>query len=137
MDNLFVMLLFGHVIGDFFLQPAFMATKKGSADWMCALHCLIYALSICAFTQFSFLWFSFVFLSHYIVDRYSLADKWLRLIKGRDLDGFLKNGQENIPEGFNRENYIALRAAFSAICYVIVDNSIHLISMYFAFNYLK
>lgn len=136
MNDLFTLLLFSHVIGDFFLQPAAMATKKGSANWMCVLHCLIYATSVCAFTKFAPLWFLFIFVSHYIVDRYSVADKWLRMIKGRDLEGFLARGHEGIPKGFNKENYLALRAAFSAICYVIVDNSIHLMSMYYFAKYL-
>lgn len=139
MNDLFINILFAHILADFFFQPAWMATKKGSSNWLCVLHCLIYATCICAFVGFSFALFSFVFFSHYIVDRYSLADKWLRLIQGRDLQGFLESGHTNIPINYQdgRLNYHILRGGFSTICYVVVDNFMHLMSMYwFCINFL-
>ena len=130
--DIFVAILFGHVIADFFLQPSWMATKKGSSNWLCFLHCFIYAMCISFCTKLNIHWFLFVFLSHFLVDRFSLADKWLQLIGGRDLEGFVFRGHEGIPKNLNadqKDNYKILRGAFSAICYVIVDNSFHIFSM--------
>lgn len=136
--NLVINLLFAHLIGDFFLQPKAMAVKKGASNWIAAGHCAIYTLAIAVFTNFGWRWLTFVFVSHFIVDRFSLADKWLQLIRGRDLANFYHNGEEDIPLTSHHEmmNYRILRGAFSAIVYVIVDGTMHLASLYYAYPYL-
>jgi len=136
--NLFVNILCGHVLGDFIFQPAKLAVKKGSSNLLAALHCLIYTICLCSFTSFKPSWVLFIFASHFVVDRFSIADFWLKLIGGRYLPGFIKEGQNDIPSYLSKdekENYRILRGAFAAICYVIVDNSIHIFSAYYCYNY--
>lgn len=96
--NIFVNLLFGHLVGDFLLQPKSLAVKKSASNWICTLHVLIYTLSVGIFTNFNIIWILFVFVSHWVIDRFSLADCWLKLIRGRDLPGFIKNGDLDIPD---------------------------------------
>ena len=137
MTNFIVNLLAGHVLGDYFLQPAWMATKKGSSNKLALAHCAVYTFSIALFTSLNLQWLSFVFITHYLVDRYSLGDKWLNLIGGRTLEGFFESGHKNIPVKLKHSNdqrklnYHILRGGFTSIVYVIVDNSIHLFSMYY------
>ena len=71
-----------------------------------------------------------MFLSHYPIDRWGLADKWLDLIHGRSLSGFTMNGKRNMPDGVDVQNYHALRGAFTGIVYVCADNTMHLAIMY-------
>jgi len=80
-------------------------------------------------------WISFVFISHFPIDRYSLADKWLQLIKGRTLKGFMKEGNEDILTKITveRENYRILRGSFHSLVYTIVDNTFHLAIMYYGY----
>ena len=143
MNDLFVTLLFGHVIGDFFLQPKALAVKKGASNLLCSIHVAIYTISIVAVTRnIHFWWVVFVYGSHWVVDRFSVADKWLQLIHSRDLPGFVQLGHLDIPDLKDetaempmRMNYRILRGSFSAIVYVVVDNSIHLFSMYYFYKW--
>lgn len=134
--NVFVNILFGHLIGDYFLQNRWMAMKKGGATWPAIVHCVLYTIAICCFTQFNYEWFLFVSITHFLVDRFSLADHYLRLIGSRSLHDFMINGQNDIPENYNKENYHALRGAFTALVYLITDNTLHLLSMYYMYPYL-
>lgn len=117
------LLLCGHVIGDYFLQFARMAVNKSKDSNLCAIHCFIYATSIIACTgTWNVSWWLFVYWSHFAVDRFSLADRWLAVL-GRGLENFVVTSEE-------ATNYRILKGSFSAIHYVVLDNSIHLISMY-------
>jgi len=94
--------------------------------------------------EYRFRWVVFVYVSHWVVDRFSLADKWLQLIHSRDLPGFVMNGhmdipelEDDTPEAPRKMNYRILRGSFSAIVYGVVDNSIHLFSMYYFYRFFS
>jgi hypothetical protein len=79
-------------------------------------------------------------LSHFPIDRWSLADKWLKLINGRTLKGFLEHGEEGLEDFYSvefKQNYRILRGGFAALVYCVVDNTFHLILMVAGFNLLK
>jgi hypothetical protein len=138
MNDVFVYLLFGHLFGDYMLQNKWMALKKSASHWVCLVHCLVYTLAIALFTypitnKVGFVWLAFIFLTHYPIDRWSLADKWLKLIDSRSLGEFLREGHLHIPPGFDRDNYRALRGGFTSFVYAIVDNTMHLTLMYFGY----
>jgi hypothetical protein len=122
--TLFETLLLGHIIGDYFLQNNFLAFNKSlkgiKGNFICIIHCLIYTGVICLFTYcIKWQWIIGVFLSHYLIDKYSLANKYLSIIHGRTFQFFMK---EHIPDG-----KFVLNGGFTAIVYTIVDNSFHLI----------
>lgn len=138
MEYLFANLICGHIVGDYFLQPKKMAILKSEQSLrgfaMCSLHCVIYTLSICCFlwdtpgqplllrNSPSFSWpvILIVYISHFPFDFWGLGDKWLRLIKGR-----------NILDAFeSREKYHLIDLIFSCIVYTIVDNGFHIIIMF-------
>ena len=106
-----------------------MATSKGQSasvsGWLwCTLHCLIYSSAVCLFLwRFEWVLFGLIFLSHFPVDKFSLADKWNGLIRGRT-----KAAAEPDPE--KRPFSIA----FTCIVYVVVDNTMHLLLMWAALS---
>jgi hypothetical protein len=153
MNNLFISLLFAHIIGDYFLQNTYLAMNKSASSFKCAIHCTLYTLSICCFTTFHWPWILFVFGSHFVVDRFNLADSYLKLINSRSLKNFYHFGHKNIPLSTVNEkygkpvqrltiaeenlNYRILRGGFTSIVYVVVDNTIHFLSMYYLYFYFN
>lgn len=140
MSDLFPLLILGHLVGDYLFQNKWMAMNKDSSNLKCFVHCSIYTITVLMFT--AVFWHSYmdftkwavvVFLSHFIVDRFSLADKWLDLINGRSLRDFMENGHNNIPASLNcieYMNYHSLRGGFTALVYAVADNTMHLLLMW-------
>lgn len=127
MDDIFFRLLMGHMVGDYVLQSTMMATAKGQSrtvqGWAwCTLHCIIYTISICLFLwQISLLLFVGIFLSHFFVDKFSLADKWSALMKGRTFAA-----AQTEPDKEKRPFTIA----FTCLCYTAIDNTMHFLLMW-------
>ncbi len=121
-------LIFGHLVGDFMFQNNWMAMNKGGNTLKCLVHCIIYTLVVMAFTG-SWTWLAafVVFNSHFWIDRFSLADKWLQLINGRSLTDFLKNGYKNVTSN----NHHVLRGGFTSVVYTVVDSTMHLLILYY------
>ncbi len=123
--EIFINILFGHLVGDYLLQSkkmAFFKSENTSRGYLwCFIHSLIYTASICLF-----LWtlnpviIILVFMSHYPIDKWSLASKWLKLIGGRD---FIKAYEST-------EKYREIDISFSAIVYTVVDNTFHLLLLW-------
>ena len=132
-NDFFAMLLLGHLVGDYVLQTKNMAMNKNGNWFMCGIHCLIYTAAVSLFTM-SYIhvwwWPVIVFATHFPVDYWSLADRWLDYIEGRSLKDFMLNGKKNIPANYDKENYHSLRGGFTALVYAVVDNTMHLTSMY-------
>lgn len=133
-NDFFASLVIGHLIGDYLLQNKWMAMNKSGSTWKCAVHCIIYTAAVSATTWQSlhgWQWSLLIFASHFPVDRWSLADKWLDLINSRSLRDFLANGKTGIPSDMDTANYHALRGGFTALVYVAADNTIHLAAMFY------
>lgn len=126
--HVFIGILFGHSVGDFLLQPQSMALTKGRPGRrgaaVCALHSLIYTLSICLFTwTLSPAFAATIFVTHAVIDRYSLGQKWLDFIGGRS---FLR-ANDAADDG-----YKSIHVSFACIVYTVVDNSMHLMAAWYA-----
>lgn len=133
MVELFVAMLLGHFVGDYPLQNNFLALGKSGPGLkgyaICALHCTLYTLAVCGFVwtvrpdvALEPAFVGLVFLSHYPLDRWSLAKYWIRLIRSRDLEATA----ETRP-GPEREGMMA----FAALIYVAADNTMHWVLMWF------
>jgi len=129
--DFFISIVLGHFVGDYLLQTERMAKVKTvkfkQGILACVIHCIIYTLSICVLSwHFSPMFMSLVFLSHYPIDRWSLGEKWLKLIKGR-----------NIKQSFYSElSYRDIDLSFSVLVYTVVDNTIHLLLLWGIYNLL-
>jgi hypothetical protein len=85
------MMILAHLLGDFVWQTDFMAQNKTKYNWVAALHAAVYTVAIggMLFPQF---WYSketaavfalkllIVFITHYLMDRYSLAKRYMQLV---------------------------------------------------------
>lgn len=143
----FEKLVLGHFVGDYLLQNNWIALNK-SKKWLpCLTHILIYTLAICVATwAFNPWWILVVVLSHLPIDRWSLAEKWLKFTKGRTLEGFIKSKQTVIKNDqiggtlVHNEPCTAmdsLQAGFSTFVYIVVDNTFHILLMVAGMYLLK
>jgi hypothetical protein len=124
-EAVFIEGIFGHLIGDYLLQPRWMALGKSTAGIrgvaICTLHALVYTGAVCAMIgTLHPLIIMAVALSHWGIDRWSLGGWWLRLIGGRTA---YKASASSEP---NR----SFEVAFYAVVYVVVDNTLHLLVLW-------
>lgn len=156
--HLMFWVLVGHFVGDYLLQSKQKALTKSVPGWTglaaCLLHCGWYTLAVCtaaclAMGNFwtlepSSKWWMMlmVFATHFPIDRWSLADKWLKMIHGRQLDEVFKEATStsNVPSvAWQGTEYlladktnvanVATRQAFTALVYAVVDNTLHFLLM--------
>ena len=132
--ELFVLLLFGHLFGDYLFQNDWMALNKKDKWLPCLIHCLIYTLTVCYFISILIpqipiirvMIFVGIFLSHIVLDRTHLIDRWFRFTKGRSwkrLGTFYAKKEKELED--------IARVVFTAIVQTVADNTIHLLLMYF------
>jgi len=132
---MFEKLLLGHLLGDYLLQNQWMALNKSKNSWIgwlaAFVHCIIYTFSICMFMQnFDMIWIIVVFLSHFPIDKFGLAEKYMHYIKGSGMKDYLLKDKQNVV--LNR--YDMLEGGFASLVYTITDNSLHLIIMYLVYQ---
>lgn len=123
MENLIIKVLFGHFVGDFFFQSKMMSDTKYRSGWKgifwCSVHVLIYTLFIAMFVgNFSPIFLLGVFIPHWLIDKWSLAHKWMTLMGRGDLI--------SSPD--------PRRASFGAIIYVVIDQTLHFGCLYILLN---
>lgn len=135
---MFTEIVLGFLAGDYLFQSTKMALKKSEKGWCgmmwCTLHCFIVTVCICLFlwaaTSFAVAFNPFlaglIFLSHWLIDRWSLGFKWLKMIRGRDF----------IKAFHSKEKYRDIDVAFSCFVYAVVDNTMHLILLWFIVSWL-
>ena len=129
-------ILIGHLIGDYFLQNDWLALSKNKhtgLGWLtCTVHCILYTLAVCAITRtLEIPWVVLVFLSHFIIDKFGLPEKYLKAINGRSLERFMNN-----KDNAKYSPHIGLRCGFTTLVFVVVDNTMHLILMCYGWRYL-
>lgn len=129
-------ILLGHLIGDYLLQNNWMANNKskhkGLGWFTCVVHCILYTLAVCVTTwTFTIEWVIWVFCTHFFIDKFALAEKYLKYIKGRSIQKFLvdEESQEYSP-------HTSLRGSVVLFVYIAVDNTLHLILMVYGWRYL-
>lgn len=131
MADLFVLALLGHLVGDYLLQNKYMALQKSGPGWSgaltCTLHVAIYTTAVCMF------WWTLdpiviilVFVPHWIIDRWSLAKPWLKLIGGRTFESAFNS----------KDKYREFDIAFTSLVYVVVDNTMHFLSLWLVIKFV-
>ncbi len=127
---MFAEVVLGHLIGDYIFQSKSMALKKTEKGLLgiawCTLHSLVYTSCVCLFMwDFRLLLIILIFISHWPIDRWSLASKWLKLIHGRDF--FTAYKIKNL--------YWEIDLSFSCLVYAVVDNTMHLVLLWFTIKW--
>jgi hypothetical protein len=125
MAELFIRMLLGHLVGDYLLQPKKMAIEKSAKGWpgwlWCLAHCILYTTTVCMFCWTAKpLVIFLVFLSHFPIDRWSLADHWLRFIGGRTLRAAYESTSV----------YREIEISFACLVYAVADNTMHFILLW-------
>ncbi len=134
----FAALFLGHLVGDFLCQNDWMALNKTKPGWMGTLaalvHCIIYTVAMCEVMQdWRASWMALVFLSHYPIDRYRLADYLIKWKGNKTVTAFLDNRHWNDD---HQVRTLAIEAGFNAVVYVAIDNTLHLLIMYYGYMWL-
>jgi hypothetical protein len=125
MADLFVLALLGHLVGDYLLQSKHMALTKSAPGFdgakTCTVHVAIYTAAVCLL-----LWtvnpivIAAVAVPHWLIDRYSAASVWLKIIRGRTFeDAYL-----------SKDQYREFDIAFTSIVYTVTDNTMHLLCLW-------
>ena len=144
-------MLLGHLVGDFLMQNEWMAltkSKNSLEGWLAALcHCIIYTACVCVFmTNLTPIWMAVVFLSHFPIDKFSLAEKYMHYVKGKGMKDYVKKDisiwdietqglrhmVSQTKQPLNR--YDALEGGFTAVVYTVTDNTMHLLIMFLAYQ---
>lgn len=125
MTDIFIDLVLWHFIADFFFQTRKMSEQKylptkSGFKW-CTIHVIVYTTIISVGTSnFSMLFIAGVFLPHWIIDRYSLAAKWMKFI-----------GRENLFYSTD-----PLQKSFGAVIYVVIDQILHILCLKILIGFL-
>ena len=139
----FLLFLLCHLVGDYILQNDWIAMNKNKSTVHCLVHCLIYTA---CFTILTLSWKAllFIFVTHFIIDRFSIITKrviWLKNhinpgldyppFKYCDTTGYYDDSPYNTYR-YNEtldEQYLGKpRHFFITIwLYIITDNTFHFI----------
>lgn len=115
-----------HLLGDYFLQNDWMAVNKGkfsNLGWVtCTLHCSLYSMPF-LFYYHSWEVFIWVFATHFLIDKFGLAEYWTRFANW-DWD-------KSHILGMSTERPIWLVVWL----HIIRDNSLHIACNFFIIKY--
>ncbi len=119
MEIEFFKVVFAHFIGDFFFQNSFMADNKrknGVTGFLwCSVHVLVYTTILLLIVgDYSTLFFLGVYIPHWVIDRWSLAYQWMKVL-GRG--GLLTSPNQ-------------MEFSFGVVIYVVMDQTAHLLCLY-------
>lgn len=101
-----------HLIGDYLFQNDWMAAEKTKNNGVALAHAGIYSMPF--FLLAPSFWWLLIFGTHFFIDRYRLAQCWIRLVNWKwDGDNF----------GFSEDK----PKWMSVWLLIIVDNTFHII----------
>lgn len=133
-----VSIVTAHVLGDYFLQPRKMARDKSQSSAVCAVHCTIYSVMMMCFPwdyidAQPLAWWTVIWVSHFLIDRYSLADFFASAALGGGVLAYIcEVAPPPADASVSRRNAHMVRGSFEAIVYVVIDNFTHLAIAWYA-----
>lgn len=89
---------------------------------------------------FDWKWEIVVFLTHFPIDKFSLAEKYMHYVKGKGMKDYIKkddwvNDLQYAPKpSQNLNRYDMLEGGFTALVYTLTDNTMHLLLMWGAYE---
>jgi hypothetical protein len=132
-------MLLGHLCGDYLLQNEYLAINKSKNTWIgwltAFIHCIFYTLAVCLFMwNFQLIWIIAVFCSHFFIDKFGLAEKYMKYVKRSSLRDYINEADSNRYDKDNSVGQDMLTGGFRAFVYAVTDNTMHLILMYLAYK---
>lgn len=158
--ELFVWMLMGHLIGDYWFQNEWMALNKSRRNkygWAaCSIHVTLYTGVVMAFIIFGSvlmghwwapdelaIWFAGISVPHYLIDHYSIFSKFMAWKNGKHPFELLKDKSLGctVPNAVrvmcNVEGEQAIYGvAFAAPVYIITDNISHLLMLWLMVRFM-
>lgn len=108
-----------HFVGDYLLQSHYMAVHKTKRFFPAFAHATVYSIPFLAVCYS--IWWTAIYISHYLIDRYRLAVYWVRIKNASWKGKLILPGPEN--NGFDEQT----PAWLSTWLLIIVDNTIHIV----------
>lgn len=90
MNDTLTLAIIGHLVGDFLLQNDYLAKWKKIDPEVCAIHALIWTLSVMLFagwlhrTPTSCLILSILLITHLLQDHTNIISRWMKFIGQKD-----------------------------------------------------
>lgn len=100
--------LMGHLVGDYLLQNDWMALKKKGSTTICAIHCAVWATSVCLFAGWAPWTWPALWAAHFVQDRTGIVLRYMNMI-----------GQRQFATG-----------ACAPWSIIVVDNVFHLLAVW-------
>ncbi len=125
--DLFARMLFGHLVGDYLLQPNWMALNKKKSLWIACVHCAVWTASVVLFVPELRGWWQVpaIFGSHLLFDAVNIVNRWLRFIGSRSMENAQAFCEQDHPELHKR-----FMVAYTAFVQTVADNTLHLLMLY-------
>lgn len=71
----------GHLVGDYLLQNDWMALNKKKSSFHCFVHCVLWTLSVMAFSSvLDIRVATILFATHFVQDRTEIVRSWMRFV---------------------------------------------------------
>lgn len=132
MAELMITFIVAHFVGDYVCQSRHMAVTKREDTETCLVHCCIYCFWVLVFvgshcpehmtTRGMEVLVVLTYVSHFVIDRFGLTERWLMLLNERGLQGY----KSTLPAS----KQTSLEAGFMALVYAVTDNTFHLLLFY-------
>lgn len=135
LSSIYFGLLLGHLVGDYLCQNTWMAVNKIRNDhtgWLaCFVHSLVYTIAVASTVGWvSGCWAFFdpigmflLFNTHFWIDKFSLGNLWLKMVKDVDLKAVLSSGYNGQVVD------TASKISLTWFLYIVIDNTLHLVLM--------
>jgi len=122
--DLFARMLSGYLVGDYLLQPNWMALNKKSSFLIACVHCAVWTACVILFVPELYrMWtVAAVFVSHLVLDAAGIVDWWLKRIGGRSMENARVYCEQDNPELNKR-----FMVAYTALGQTVADNTLHLL----------
>lgn len=117
-----------HMVGDYVTQTHWMAQNKARVTYVAAIHALVYSIPFLLIGSAQAV--GVVLLSHFLIDRFSLA-KYVVYAKNRITDPAL-SWKDASGTGYHKD----VPAWLSVWLLIAADNTIHLACNFMALRYM-
>lgn len=135
----FIAAMVGHFVGDYLFQNSWMATRKSlpglPGHIACTVHVALYTLAVALFTGWHPLFLLVVAVPHWIIDRWSLAKYLLAWKNGYTMHDVWEEAPLCAAPAPGKLQRNVWKVAFAAPIYIVNDNTLHWVCLWFTCKY--